>query len=243
MPRFFVSQTATDDKFIITDEKQIHYFKNVLRLRVNEEVTVFNNSDSEYICNILLIDKEQICLQIKEKKPAHFNTFNLTIACAIPKKDDMDDIIDKLTQLEVNSIIPMETERTIVRLDESKKTTRLNRWRKIAQSASEQSQRNNIPVIPEITNVRKIIMDSENFDLKLIPTLINERKHIREVISSFKHGNILILIGPEGDFTPAEVDLAKKAGFIPVTLGNSVLRVSTAAIALASYIKFTLDES
>jgi len=239
MHRFFMPHTISD-RFVISDRSQLHYIKDVLRLEANEEVAVFDNSGNEYTCIIMSIGKEQAFLLVKEKKPAIVSAVNLTIACAIPKKNDMDEIVDKLTQLEVRSIIPMETERTIVRLDEDKKESRLNRWRKIAQSAAEQSQRNNITIIREVTDVKDVIMNSRDFNLKLIPALIDDRKHVREIISVYEQGCILVLIGPEGDFTPQEMKLAKDNGFMPVSLGGSVLRVSTAAIAITSYIKLAL---
>jgi len=160
----------------------------------------------------------------------------ITIACAIPKKSKMEDIIDKLTQLGVDRIIPIKTAHTVVKLDSYKEAMRHKRWEKVAQSASEQSQRNDLALIDQIRDIKEVILNSKEFDLKLIPTLIGKRKSLREISLNSKYKNILVLIGPEGDFTEAEVQLAIKAGFIPVTLGDLVLRVETAAVAVASYI-------
>ena len=239
MHRFFVSQEIADH-FCISDINQLHYMKNVLHLKTGDEVTILDNSGDEYISIIEAMEKDRIRLIVKEKRWAEISKVHLTIACAIPKRDDMDEIIDKLTQLEVNSIIPLETDRTIVRLDAVKKEARLNRWRKIALNAAQQSQRSNIPLIQEITSVKELILHSQEYRLKLIATLNGERKNIKEAISDYTRGNILVLIGPEGDFTPQEVSLAGNNGFISVSLGNAVLRVSTAAIAITSYIKIAL---
>jgi 16S rRNA (uracil1498-N3)-methyltransferase len=152
----------------------------------------------------------------------------------------MDDIVDKLTQLGVECIIPLETERGIVRLDKQKKIQRSQRWEKIALSAAKQSQGSRLVVIKPVSALKDVLLSVDDFDLKLMPTLEGERKSLKDVFSRGECigiKKIIVLIGPEGDFTPGEVALAKKAGFIPVSLGERVLRVDTAAIAVASFIK------
>jgi 16S rRNA (uracil1498-N3)-methyltransferase len=152
----------------------------------------------------------------------------------------MDAIIDKLTQLGVDRIIPMETSNVVVRLDAAKKATRLSRWRKISRSASKQSKRRCLPAIEPVSGLSSVLAAGVNYDLKLIPTLAGERRLLKDVVNSSNAGNILVLIGPEGDFTPEEVRLACGKGAVPVSLGDSVLRVDTAAIAITSYLKLTL---
>lgn len=125
----------------------------------------------------------------------------------------------------------------IVKFDQKKQAQRLARWRKIARSASEQSQRSDLPEIEPVQEIRKVLAHCGDYDLKIIPHLEGERRSLKEVISAKPGKNILILIGPEGDFTAAEVAAAKKAGCILVDLGERVLRVDTAAIAVASFIR------
>ena len=151
----------------------------------------------------------------------------------------MDDIVDKLTQLGVECIIPLETERVIVRLDKQKKIERCERWKKIALSAAKQSQRSSLVVMKPISTLKDVFSAANEFDLKLIPTLEGSRKNLKEILNQEckKIKKIMVLIGPEGDFTLPEIDLAKKAGFLPVSLGTRVLRVDTAAIAVVSFIK------
>jgi 16S rRNA (uracil1498-N3)-methyltransferase len=168
---------------------------------------------------------------------------SINIACAIPKKSKFDDIVDKLTQLGVDRIIPLKTERAVVKLSIQKGEARLQRWVKIALSAAQQSQRSILPQISPLTDFRELIKKSTGFNLKLIPTLEGERKTLKEALSPVLPlpANILILIGPEGDFSPKEIDLALKHNFIPVSLGSTVLRVETAAIAVASFINLNED--
>ncbi len=241
MHRFYVSREINGDNISISDAKQLHHLKDVLRLKIDDEVIVIDIEGNEYTCLIRSLNKQEAVLTVKVRKRAEAKKVRSTVACAIPKKAEMNDIIDKLTQLGVDSIIPMETERVIVKLNDTKKEARLSHWRRIAQSAAQQSQRNSIPLIEPITSIESVVSHSQDFDLKLIPTLSGERKHVKEVLTGCKPSNILVLIGPEGDFTPREIELAKSAGFIPVSLGDSVLRVATAAIAITSYINLALS--
>jgi 16S rRNA (uracil1498-N3)-methyltransferase len=152
----------------------------------------------------------------------------------------MEEIIDKLTQLGIDRIIPLETERVIVRWDKDKEISWRQRWQKIALSAAQQSQRNTVPVVEPIQEVREVLSRSVFFDLKLIPTLVERPQPLKDILAKSHPKNILVLIGPEGDFTLEEIESAKKAGCITVSLGNLVLRVETAAVAVASFLRLYL---
>jgi 16S rRNA (uracil1498-N3)-methyltransferase len=239
MQRFFCfSQNISSDQIIINDRQQLHHLRNVLRLKTGEEIVVFDDKGREYSCIIEKLLPQKAVITIKAmNKITPFSKTYIALACAIPKKSKMDDIIDKLTQLGVDRIIPLVTERVIVRLNEHKKTLRKIRWEKIALNSAEQSQRNILPIVEPIKNIREVLSLAQEFDLKLIPTLFGERRTLREVFSGTSAKSILVLIGPEGDFTDEEVGLAKKASFIPVSLGDTVLRVETAALCVASFIR------
>jgi 16S rRNA (uracil1498-N3)-methyltransferase len=127
-----------------------------------------------------------------------------------------------------------------VKLDTVRAEEKHNRWLKIARSAAQQSRRSRIPDISPVTDFKDVISGAAEYDLKLIPHLSGDRKLIRDLLVSSQARSIIVLIGPEGDFTPEEVALALENGFLPVSLGDTVLRVATAAIAAASYIKFAL---
>lgn len=239
MNRFFCKRTdISANNIIINDREQLHHIKDVLKLNPGEKVVVFDEDGGEYSCVILKI-ADKVHLEIKSKAPAQQDAqqIKLTVACAIPKKAKIDDIIDKLVQLGIYRFIPLKTERVVVKLDKQKEALRLERWKKIALSAAKQSQRNSLAVIDQVRTLDEIISKSNEFDLKLIPCLLGERKSLKDVFAKGAPVNIIILIGPEGDFSDDEVTLAKRAGFIPVSLGDLVLRVDTAAIAAASFIK------
>ncbi len=239
MHRFYIDRI--DGKIAsISDAGQLHHLKNVLRLKVGNDIIVCDREGNEYSGTITAMERKRALIKVADLKSTRRSEMKLTIACAIPKGNSMDDIIDQLIQLGVERIIPMETERVVVKLNEAKKEARLTRWRKIAQNAAGQSQRKSIPIIEAVNGVIDVINRSQGFDLKLIPHLEGERKPLKDVLAKSGGKSIIVLIGPEGDFTPVEVGLALKVGFIPVSLGNTVLRVATAAVAVASYIKFAL---
>ncbi len=241
MHRFFVPfSNISDERIIIDDKAQAHHIKHVLRMKNKDKAVVFDEKGKEYDCLIENIgDVVDLSIQKRLSAPER-NKFTITIACAIPKKSKFDDIVDKLTQLGVDRIIPLETERVIVKLDKRKEALRLARWKNIVLSASQQSQRNTLPAIEPLTPLKEVLIQSKGYDLKLIPTLLGERKSLKSISFSPQPKNILVFIGPEGDFSDKEIALAKQAGFIPVTLGDTVLRVETAAVAAMSMLKYAL---
>ena len=239
MQRFFIKlENLSGDRISITEKNQIHHIKDVLRLKIKEQVCVVDEKGNEYFSEIEQLAAEKIVAKVKEVRKANPNAgIKLTIACAIPKKSKFDDIVDRLTQLGVERIIPMITERVIIKLDKAKSAARQARWKKIALSAAQQSQRNVLPIVSEIKKLEEVLAESGDFDLKLIPALFSRRQALREVLGKAKPKKVLVLIGPEGDFSDEEMKMAVKSGFVPVTLGDMVLRVETAAVAVASYFK------
>jgi len=240
MHRFYIEK-FDGNSITLTDSEQLHRIRDVLRLKAGDAVIIFDRAGHEYKAVTVSIGKKQVELNLTPVNRQRSNNTKLTVACAIPKGSRMDDIIDCLTQLGVERIIPMLTDRVVVKLDSAAMQVRLLRWQKIAQSAAQQCQRSSVPVISPVTDVKDVIANSQDFDLKLIPHLSGKRKLMKDIIAKPRPKNIIVLIGPEGDFTPEEVEMALHNGFTPVSLGDTVLRVATAAIAIASYIKFTLD--
>jgi 16S rRNA (uracil1498-N3)-methyltransferase len=241
MKRIFCpDECITKDHIRIIDPPVIHYLKDVLRIRTDAQLTICNPAGVEFISEVEAVLPDAVLLRIKKTiQPERRQNLHLTIACAIPKNVKMDDIIDKLTQLGVNRVIPLMTERVIVKLNAHKKDLRLNRWRAIAKNACQQSQRSSIPEISTITPFDELLNTVTEYDLKLIPTLSGGQQKISRIVADRQHPvRILVLIGPEGDFTQREVAQAREAGCIPVSLGKQVLRVDTAAIAIAGFIRF-----
>lgn len=238
MNRFFVnSAQIKNGQLAIVDIQQLHHIKNVLHIKIGQDIEVCDEHEIEYIAKLQQVKVDLLIFKIRQiKKSKNLNLLKITIACAIPKNVKMDDIVDKLTQLGVERVIPLETQRVIVRLTAEKKVARRKRWEEIALSAAKQSHRSSITIIDPVTRLKDLFKNNNEFDLKLIPTLEGSRRKLKEVLNMQR--NILVLVGPEGDFSKEEVTLATDAGCIPVSLGDTVLRVDTAAIAIASFFRF-----
>jgi 16S rRNA (uracil1498-N3)-methyltransferase len=238
MRKIFVPSSAIiDGKITVSDREKAHHIRDVLRLSVDDEIAVCDDKGNQFLAAIAAV-APRLILKLKKKMPASVseNKIMLTVACALPKRSTIDDIIEKLTQVGVERVIPMTTERVVVSFDEEKKQVRLARWRTIALNASEQSQRSSLPAIEPVTDFKTLLASSGDYDLKLLFTLPGTRTSLKKVLQQIRSKNILILIGPEGDFTDEEIEAAKKAGCIAVSLGDLVLRVETAAVAAASFI-------
>lgn len=236
-----ISAQVSGGKIILEDKKEVHYINDVLRFKPEERLVIVDRHGNEHIARAGQLLKDKVIFSIESTLRPERKLPVLTIACAIPKKSKFDDIIDKLTQVGVDRIIPMYTERSVVKLDAVAAVTRLARWKKIAHAAAQQSHRCTLPEIESPKAFREVVSACRDHDLKLIPTLTAVEKRLRQLCAQHKPKKILVLIGPEGDFTPGEVALAKKSGCVPVSLGESVLRVETAAVAVASFIRLYED--
>ncbi|MDD5348251.1 MAG: RsmE family RNA methyltransferase [Candidatus Omnitrophica bacterium] len=243
MHRFFCeSKNISGGQAVVADAGQLHHIRDVLRFKAGETAVILDEDGAVYNVKLLEIAADKAVFGIVEKKaglPAAHAA--ITVACALPKKSKIDDIIDKLTQIGVDRIIPMTTERVVVRLDRFAAAAKARRWQKIALSAVKQSQRSTIPVIDPMTGFDEVIR-LPGFDARLIPHLAEERASLKSVLHKKHYRTILVLIGPEGDFTPTEISRALAQGFIPVSLGDNILRVETAALVAAGIVQYELQE-
>ncbi|TBR14977.1 16S rRNA (uracil(1498)-N(3))-methyltransferase, partial [bacterium] len=168
MKRVFIAEPKiSDSEIVLNDPKQIHYLRNVLRLTEDQDIIIFDQQKNEYSCVLKKISSDLISIAVKSHSRAKsVKNFSLTVACAIPKKTSMDDIVDKLTQLGADRIIPLLTERVIVKFDEKKKVLKHKRWVSISISAAQQSQRPDVPVVDPVTGIREVLKSLDTFDLK-----------------------------------------------------------------------------
>jgi 16S rRNA (uracil1498-N3)-methyltransferase len=236
MHRFFCPNTDFKDRDVeITDPKELHHLKNVLRLKKGSTVTLLNGSGKETHGIITAIEKNTVRIKI-EKREAALSTprFTVTLACAIPKKSKFETILEKSTELGVDEIVPLYTQRTEVMFKAADVAKKLTRYRTIIINAAKQSQRKNLPNLHPPAKFKDYLFQLDSESTVLIPCLISPRKKISDIFKDPDHPpqKLVFLIGPEGDFTPEEVRLAVSKGGIPVSLGPTVLKVDTAAIAV-----------
>ncbi len=233
---------------------EAHHALNVLRLKVGDTLNIFDGRGHEAQCTIAEIAKDVVRLKMLTQSTTPPMPRRITLAQAIPKKS-MDLIVQKATELGVASIVPLVSDRSVVKLDEDSK--KADRWRDIALEACKQCGNNWLPEIKAPQKTRDFLSSLPQHDLKLIASLQSDAKPLKSILSeapTLQRSNVsrrsvaeadaptvLLLIGPEGDFTPAELALAKSAGCLPLSLGPLVLRAETAAIYALSILHHELQ--
>jgi 16S rRNA (uracil1498-N3)-methyltransferase len=240
MHRFFLP----DFQESALSAEEAHHAAHVLRMKVGDTLNVFDGRGHEAQCAIAEISKDTVRLKVLTQSATSALPCRITLAQAIPKKS-MDLIVQKATELGVASIVPLVSERTVVKLDEESK--RMDRWREIALDSCKQCGNNWLPEIQPPQKARDFLDALPKSDLKLIASLQPDAKPLKTILSGasapghLSTYSVLILIGPEGDFTPAELGLAKSAGCLPLSLGPLVLRAETAAIYALSVLNHELQ--
>lgn len=206
--RFFVPHI--EDIFTVTDTDQIHQWKRVFRMKTGDQALFFDGSGFEFLGVFTDLDKEFAEVKVLDKKMKP-ELKKITLAISIPKKDNFELIIEKATELGITTIIPLISERT------EKKNINMSRARKIAIEASEQSGRVTIPEIYE-----PIVL----YDFKLNGVVLDPRGERREITED------VLMIGPEGGWSEKEIEYFKSKNLPIISIGEQVLRVETAAIAV-----------
>jgi 16S rRNA (uracil1498-N3)-methyltransferase len=244
MHRFFVKNLDLhQSSLIIQDLKEIHHIKNVLRFKKTDLICLFNDQGEEVVASIQDMKANSLIVKVEKYNTVlPQNTIFITLACAIPKKAKFETIIEKTTELGVNEIIPLITHRTDVRLSVDRREKKETRYQTIAVNAAKQCGRANMPTIHPVTKFSDFIKSTKinQSTLALIPCLPEKNNHINTMLTSHKDKTkFIILIGPEGDFTPKEIQSAQDKGCIPVSLGYNILKVDTAAISTVGFIQFS----
>ncbi|MCX5686621.1 MAG: 16S rRNA (uracil(1498)-N(3))-methyltransferase [Candidatus Omnitrophica bacterium] len=243
MSRFFVPKEAIRGKSIFISGKEAHHVLDVMRLKPLDKIVAFDGSGREYVGFIKDAKPGRVSVEIVETRtPSGPQRSRITLIQALPKKEKMDYIVEKSTELGVHSIMPVITERTIPKWDASKKTAQAQRWMKIAKEASKQCGRVDIPTVSRImTFPEALVNGAADYDLRLIAALTDETIRLKEALSGFGGGKVVIAIGPEGDFTLREVNRAKEAGFKSINLGPRVLKSDTAGLAALAILNYELS--
>lgn len=239
MSRFFVSPESIHGDNVIIDGKEAHHIVDVMRLSVSDKVVVFDGTGAEYSGIIEKIEKGSVTVHIADvRKAVSGKTRRVTLIQAVPKKDKMDYIVEKATELGVSGIIAVMTSRTIPQWNHDKVCAQLERWRKIAKSAAKQCGRSDLPGIFSANDLGSAADMVKDCGTKLIAALVDEARPIKTVLKDAQKGDIVIAIGPEGDFTPKELALAAEEGFVVVNLGARVLRSDTAGLAAVVMVNY-----
>lgn len=247
MHRFFLPPEATRGSTFTLADSEAHHAIDVLRLRSGERVSVLNGVGDEFLCEIEQVEKRIVRLRPVHKQAIPPLPYKLTLVQAIAKGKAMEFIVQKAAELGVHRIVPIQSERTVAQVDADHVGSKIEKWEGTAVEAIKQCGSAWLPKIDAPKTVAGFLSAGERFDITLIATLQPGARHPRVQIDSYRTergrlpGTVAVWVGPEGDFTPAEVHAVLSAGALPITLGQLILRSETAAIYCLSVLNYELQ--
>ena len=243
MPRFYIPGSAWNPDRLALDAAETHHALDVLRMKAGDRATVFNGLGAEATVEFAAVEKDRMTLKKISATKNPPLACQITLGQAVPKGKNMELIVEKATELGAARIAPLLSERTVVRCDEDEAISKRDKWQRVAIEAAKQCGQNWVPAVDAPKSIKAFFQAGEKFDLMLVASLQADARHLKTALAEFagkSPARVLILVGPEGDFTPAEVNLTKNAGCRPVTLGPIILRTETAAIYCLSVLSHEL---
>lgn len=246
MYQFFVEPQQISDKTVRIEGQDVNHIKNVLRMKIGEELSVSNGVDGkEYRCGIVAMDEECITCELRFIKEDGVELLSeVYLFQGLPKADKMELIIQKAVELGVYAVVPVSTKRCVVKLDDKKAKQKIARWQGISEAAAKQSKRRIVPEVKDVMSFKEALKFVKDFEVKLIPyEMAEDMGKTKEIISALQPGQkIAVFIGPEGGFEEAEVEAAMENGVEPITLGKRILRTETAGFTVLSWIMYQLEQ-
>ena len=248
LKRFFISSslapqiTHAQSKIntVLLPREETHHLKNVLRMKEGELCLLFDSEGHECVSRIERYRQDsQTELSVVEsvsKSQTQISSLRLRIAQAIPQDRKMDEIVRQATELGVDELIPLMTERTMVRISEAKSAKVTQRWQRISDQTLKQSRLARAPRILEPITFNNLCQNLRSQDHIFILDTSSEAVPAKDLISEPIH-DLLLIIGPEGGFSPSEIGKAKELGAKRVSLGSGILKTDTAFVAAASLFK------
>lgn len=242
MQKYFISEDDFRNNKITSDD--VFHISNVMRYKIGDSILI-GYDKKEYLSKIIEINKNYVAYEIIEERigntelPVFVSLFQ-----GYPKSDKLDDIIKHSVELGVYEIIPTIMKRSVFKLEEKKKDSKVIRFNKISKEAAEQSERLIVPNIPDIKYLKAI--DFTNYDYKILcyeeSARNNELVNFKTIIKKLKENDkVAVVIGPEGGIDNTELDYLLKQGFVPCALGPRILRTETAPLYVLSAISFEME--
>jgi 16S rRNA (uracil1498-N3)-methyltransferase len=248
MHRFYISPKNWDAQALVLRGSEAHHARHVLRMKGGERLVVFDGHGRELTAEIIGPDGDEIRLRKLHEAETPLLRCRIVLGQAIPKGKNMELIVQKAVEIGAAEIAPIISDRTVVQLDSESAAQKQSKWQQIAIEAAKQCGQN---WLPRVRGPRKLgeffsTPSEQSFDLRLIGSLQPDAQHLRKILAAYssergdRPQSVLMLVGPEGDFTPAELAVARRHGCQPITLGPIILRVETAAIYCLSILSYEL---
>jgi 16S rRNA (uracil1498-N3)-methyltransferase len=249
MHRFYIAPENWDPEALSLTGSEAHHARNVLRMKVGEKLVLFNGQGREITAQIVGLGADEIRLQKLHEADTPPLRCRIVLGQAIPKGKNMELIVQKAVEIGAAEIAPLISDRTVVQIDPKGAALKQRKWQQTAIEAAKQCGQNWLPRVNPPKNLGEFFSAVESgpaFDLRLIGSLQPDARHLKNVLAEYRDErrtsprSVLMLVGPEGDFTPAELSLARRRGCQPITLGPIILRVETAAIYCLSILSYEL---
>lgn len=235
MYRFFEDNRI--ENFIILNKENSNHYKNVLRIREDEEVEVVTQNGI-FICLYNKMQEKSVVLKIiKEVKNENESSVKLVLFQGILKNDKMEQVLKQATEVGVSEIYPLKLKRVVADIDK-KVDKKIERWNKIVESAAKQSKRDYIPYINKPVELKDLTDVASEMDI-IVPYENEENLRLKNIENLSK--KIALVIGPEGGFEEEEIEFLKEKGAYVITLGNRILRAETAAVCASFSIIYELE--
>ena len=230
------------------DPEESHHLISVNRAKSGDTVVAFDGKGNEWICACVEADRRKTVLKVRFHQRINPLPYRITLAQAVPKGKSMDAIVRKATEIGVARIVPLYSERTEVHLEKEREEVKIAKWRGATIEAAKQCGNAFLPDILAPQTAREFMETSaREFDLRLVASLQPGARILRDVLADYRlehqesPRNVVWMVGPEGDFTPAEMGTSKNTAFQPVSLGPLVLRCETAAVYALSILSYELQ--
>lgn len=239
MPRFFIPEPQLEDDLLTLQGKEVKHIRKSLRLRKGDEIVAFDGSGQEYVGRIVREGPTSVVIQVSDVRSSQKeSSLEITLAQSLLKGEKMDYLVQKATELGVRRIIPFISLRSVPLLEKSKKLGKQRRWEKIAIEASKQCGRGVIPKIEPLCDFSEMLSLVTRESLRFV-LHEKEGRRLKDVLKESKdHGHIFFIVGPEGGMGPEEIKISKEVGFVPVFMGERIMRAETASLCLLSILQY-----
>ena len=226
------------DAVIVTDRRQLHHLRNVLRVAPGDGLECFDGAGEAYRGVVVRSTPRELIVEVRQRHRAASPVTRLILAQALIRPERFERLLQQATELGVERVIPLVTERTTVRMTGSPSERKRLRWERIMSEAARQCGRKTLPHLEAPRTLAETLPMFHDGMLVVIPTLATPAATMGEILSGQPAVSVAAaLIGPEGDFTPSEVLMAQRCGAKPVSLGPLTLRSETAAIVTLTLLQ------
>ena len=247
MDRFFLPPSEWKSEKPVLKGEEAHHCARVMRKQVGDRIEVFDGEGAAAEAEILVVSKREIGLCLKERRFSE-QSVKVVLAVGVPKGKLMEAVIQKAVELGVNEIVPLMTDQGTVRIDDEEAGKKGEKWQRVALEACKQCGQNFLPAVRPVSSVDQCLAErTEETDL-LIGALAGEPRPLGVVLQQLfakeqTPPSVMIMVGPEGDFSEAEYERIFAGGAIPVSLGPLILRVETAVTKLLAGVRIFQEAS